>query len=152
MREINKTAGEGQTEILVFRSLFPLFSPVQKLLRQAIHGEEGGNAGDGTKAGPVLGRDWPGTPAAWETGRSGSDRKPGREIAARHAALPCGDHVAGETEIFAQEPTVVGRFHGQAVLQRGVLARTSAEIDRASSGIRASGCGGANPVVSISGM
>jgi len=37
---------------------------------QALHGEKGGNAGAGTKAGAVLGRGWPGTPAAWETGRS----------------------------------------------------------------------------------
>jgi hypothetical protein len=34
---------------------------------------EGGNAGDGTKAGPALACDWPGTPAAWEAGASGSD-------------------------------------------------------------------------------
>ena len=39
-----------------------------------------------------------------------------------HAAIPCGEHAAGEAEIPAQEPIVVGRFHGQAVLQRRVLA------------------------------
>jgi hypothetical protein len=32
----------------------------------------GGDAGVGIKAGPVLGRLWPATPAAWESGRSGS--------------------------------------------------------------------------------
>src|ERR1035441_4362724 len=54
---------------------------------QALHGEKGGNAGDGTKAGPVLGRDWPATPAAWEAGRSGSDGQRSGETAAGHAAL-----------------------------------------------------------------
>ena len=43
---------------------------------QALHGEKRGNAGDGTKAGAALGRGWPGTPAAWEAGRSGSEREP----------------------------------------------------------------------------
>ena len=74
------------------------------------------------KPGRYWGVDWPGTPAAWETGRSGSERKPGGETAAGHAAIPCGEHAPGEAEISAQEPTVVGRFHGQAVLQRRVLA------------------------------
>src|ERR1039458_6296063 len=101
-------------------------------------GEKGGNAGDGTKAGPVLGSDWPGTPAAWETGRSGSERKPGGETASGDAAIPFGEHAAGEAEISAQEPTVVGRFHGQAVLQCRIVDRTSAEIDRASTRARKS--------------
>ena len=33
---------------------------------QALHGEERGNANDGTKTGPILECDWPATPAAWE--------------------------------------------------------------------------------------
>ena len=74
------------------------------------------------KPGRYWGVDWPGTPAAWEAGRSGSDRQRGGETAAGHAAIPFGEHAPGEAEISAQEPTVVGRFHGQAVLQRRVLA------------------------------
>jgi hypothetical protein len=35
--------------------------------------------------------------------------------------LPFGEHAPRKSEISAQEPTVVGRFHGQALLQRGVL-------------------------------
>jgi hypothetical protein len=38
-----------------------------KFLRPALHGEKRGNAGNGTKAEPVLGCDWPGTTAGWET-------------------------------------------------------------------------------------
>ena len=93
-----------------------------KALRPALPGEQGGNADDGIKAGPVLGCDWPATPAAWEAGRSGSERKSGGETAAGHAEIPFGEHAAGEAEISAQKPTVVGRFHDQAVLQRRVLA------------------------------
>ena len=89
---------------------------------QALHGEKGGNAGDGSKTGPVLGCYWPETPAPWETGRAGSERQPGGETAAGHAAIPCGEHAAGKAEIYTQEPTVVARFYGQAVLQRRVLA------------------------------
>jgi hypothetical protein len=36
-----------------------------------------------------------------------------------------------EAEISAQKPTVIARFHGQAVLQGRVLDGMSAEIDRA---------------------
>jgi hypothetical protein len=39
-----------------------------------------------------------------------------------HPPLSLGEHAAGKTEISAQEPTVVARFHRQAVLQRRVLA------------------------------
>jgi hypothetical protein len=35
--------------------------------------------------------------------------------------FPFGEHAVGEAEISAQKPTVFGRFHGQAVLQRRVL-------------------------------
>ena len=48
----------------------------------------------------------------------------------------------GEAEIPAQAPTIAGTFYSQAVLQRRGPALTSAEIDRASAGIRASSCGG----------
>jgi hypothetical protein len=68
-----------------------------------------------------------------------------RDKAPGHVALPRGEHAPGEAEISAQEPIMVARFHGQAVLQRRVLDGTSAEIDRASAGIRAGGCGGAKP-------
>ena len=40
----------------------------------------------------------------------------------RHAAIQLGEHDPGEAEISAQKPTVVAKFHGQAVLQRRVLA------------------------------
>ena len=79
-----------------------------------------------------------------------------KETAARYAAIPSGEHAPGKAEISAQKPIVVARFHGQAVLQRRVLAclpteahgakeGTSAKIDRASTGIRAGGCGRAKP-------
>ena len=48
-----------------------------------------------------------------------------------HAQVSLGEHATGKEEIAAQEPTVVARFYGQAVLQRRVLARTTAKIDRA---------------------
>ena len=51
----------------MFSAPCSLFAPVQKFLGgQALHCEDGGNAGDGTKAGPVLGRHWPETPAPWK--------------------------------------------------------------------------------------
>jgi hypothetical protein len=37
--------------------------------------------------------------------------------------------------VFIATPTVVARFHGQALLQRGILASMSAKIDRASTGV-----------------
>lgn len=64
------------------------------------------------------------------------------------AALPFGEHASGEAEISAQEPTVVGRFYSQAVLQCRVLDGTSAEIDRASFGIQPSGPARAKPFAS----
>jgi hypothetical protein len=45
-----------------------------------------------------------------------------RDTAAGYAAIPFGEHAPGEAEIFAQKPTVVGRLHGEAVLQCRVLA------------------------------
>ena len=62
-----------------------------------------GKAGDGTKAGLVLRPHWPATPAAWETGLGAGGPIPDFQLC--HAT-----------------PTVVGRFHAQAVLQRRVLA------------------------------
>jgi len=61
-------------------SASPEYRSFLKPFGQALHREEGVNAGDGKKAGAVLGRHWPATPAAWETGRSGSERKPGGEL------------------------------------------------------------------------
>ncbi|MGD0411035.1 MAG: hypothetical protein ABSC18_04975 [Verrucomicrobiota bacterium] len=40
------------------------------------------------------------------------------KIELRLSAMPFGEHAAGAAEIPAQEPTVAGRFYGQAVLQR----------------------------------
>jgi hypothetical protein len=40
----------------------------------------------------------------------------------RLLALPFDEHAPGEAEVSAQEPTLVGRFYGQTVLQRRVLA------------------------------
>jgi hypothetical protein len=45
-----------------------------------------------------------------------------RHKAAEHTAIPFGKHAPGEAEVSAQEPTMVGRFHGQAVLRRRILA------------------------------
>lgn len=51
------------------------------------------------------------------------------------AALPLGEHGARKAGIPAHEPTPVARIDGKVVLQRRVVAWTSAEIDRASAGI-----------------
>ena len=62
--------------------------------------------------GPVLGRHWPATPAPWVT--KSEVRFPNFPISAFSFCLI--------------KPTVVGRFHGQAVLQRRVLAGTPAVL------------------------
>jgi hypothetical protein len=77
------------------------------------HGEKGGNAGDGRKAGPVLGCDWPATPALWVM-RS--------EIGGRRSEVRFPNFPISDFSFCLREPTLVGRFHGQAVLQRRVLA------------------------------
>jgi hypothetical protein len=52
-------------------------------------GEKGGDAGDGRKAGAVLGCDWPATPARWEAGRSGGTL---------HAPRPTQEKSIGQDE------------------------------------------------------
>jgi hypothetical protein len=61
--------------------------------------------------------------------RGGRAKKPsgavGHLIAfptSRFLEVPLREYASEKTEISAQEPTVVARFHSQAVLQRGVLA------------------------------
>ena len=55
---------QEETDVTEFFQ-FSVFSACScsKFLRPALHGEKGGHAGNGAKAGPVLGRDWPATPA-----------------------------------------------------------------------------------------
>jgi hypothetical protein len=70
LENANKEGGfeQEETEITEFFQFSVLsVCSCSKFLRPALPGEKGGNAGAGTKAGPVLGCDWPATPAAWKT-------------------------------------------------------------------------------------
>jgi hypothetical protein len=77
-----------------------------------------------------LGCDWPQELAIREKGSSGTVRERGGANTAIHAPVSVGEHAPGKAEISSQESIVVAKFHGQAVLQRGILARTSPDIER----------------------
>ena len=69
-----------------------------------------------------------------------------------YAAILCGEYGSRKAEISAQESTLVARFYCEAVLQRRVLASTSAAIDRAAAGIRAAAYGWAKLGASVQGL